>query len=224
MTTNPKSAYISRLSIKSRFMREDFVPDGDLAKAAWRRVEWARFDHVLSGRPDYPQAATRAASRWSAKQIYFAFRCRYASLNLYEGENPARERMKLWERDVAEVFLNPQPAVMTHYYEFEVAPNNLWIDLEIDKTKTPFYDPKWESGFQHATRIDRREHIWTCEMRIPLAPMGARTRPGTQWRINFYRADGKGSDAQRRLMAWSPITEGRSFHFPPCFGILRLVR
>ena len=49
-------------------------------------------------------------------------------------------------------FVNPEPARVNHYYEFEVAPNNQWIDLEIDKDKTPFNDAKWNSGFDHATR------------------------------------------------------------------------
>ena len=48
-------------------------------------------------------------------------------------------------------FSNPQPERITHYYEFEVAPNNQWIDLEIEKTKTPFNDAAWNSGFSHAT-------------------------------------------------------------------------
>jgi hypothetical protein len=34
--------------------------------------------------------------------------CRYHALNVSEGE-AAKERWELWNRDVAEVFLNPQP-------------------------------------------------------------------------------------------------------------------
>lgn len=222
---DPTARYTSRLGIPSRFSREDFAPDGNLQKAAWRKAAWVRFDHDLSGRPRFTQAATRAASCWSARQVYFAFHCRYSRLNLYRGEDPARERWELWKRDVVEVFLNPQPARMRHYYEFEVAPNNLWIDLEIDQDKTPFHDASWNSGFEHATRVDRSKRVWTCELRIPLAALGVRSlRAGTEWRVNFLRADGKGSDAQRRLLAWSPIRAGRSFHVPASFGILRFVK
>jgi hypothetical protein len=143
-------------------------------------------------------------------------------LNVYEGEDVSKERLGLWDRDVAEVFLNPQPEIITHYYEFEVAPNNQWVDLEIDKTKEPFGDANWNSGFVHATKIDARNHIWTAELRIPLTSMKAASiGPGTLWRVNFLRAAGLGGDEQRLFLAWSSIPEGRSFHVPSRFGILR---
>ena len=126
---------------------------------------------------------------------------------------------------MVEVFVNPEPARVNHYYEFEVAPNNQWIDLEIDKDKTPFNDAKWNSGFDHATRVDSEHHVWTCEMRIPVAAMGdERLTAGAVWRANFFRADGPGGDAQRRFMSWSAIPEGKSFHVPTRFGRLRFVR
>jgi Carbohydrate family 9 binding domain-like len=218
-----RAAYISSLRLDARYLPQDFVPDGNLRKAAWRAARWACFDHDLSGRRRFPQAATRAASCWSKRRIYFAFRCRYSALNVYRGEDPGLERWGLWKRDVVEVFLNPRPARMNRYYEFEVAPNNLWIDLEIHRGRTPFHDANWNSAFEHATRIERRRRVWTCEMRIPLAALGVRAiRAPAEWRVNFYRAEGRG--ARRRLLAWSPIAEGRSFHLPACFGILRMVR
>ena len=101
------------------------------------------------------------ASRWTATHLYFAFRCKYSTLNVYEGEDASKERWELWNRDVAEVFFNPGPQRVPHYYEFEVAPNNQWIDLEIDKTKTPFNDAAWDSHFDHATRVDSANHVWS---------------------------------------------------------------
>src|SRR5437899_5536807 len=146
-------------------------------------------------------------------------------MNVYEGEDPAKERWELWNRDVAEVFVNPEPARVNHYYEFEVAPNNQWIDLEIDKDKTPFNDAGWDSRFEHSTRVDAKGHVWACEMRIPLASMGVKALdPGSEWRVNFYRADGPGDDSQRRFMCWSAIPEGKTFHVPTRFGVIRLVK
>lgn len=131
---------------------------------------------------------------------------------------------QLWERDVVEVVLNPQRERVNHYYEFEVAPNNQWIDLEIDKTKQPFNDASWNSGFDHATRVDAGHHIWTAEMRIPLASMkGKEIRAGVQWRVNLFRATGEGSDGHRKLLACSIIPEGKTFHVPTRFGILKFV-
>jgi hypothetical protein len=126
---------------------------------------------------------------------------------------------------VAEVFINPEPERVSHYYEFEVAPNNQWIDLEIDKTKTPFNDATWDSHFDHATRIDSEHQVWTSEIRIPFSPMKVEAiQPGTEWRINYYRADGPGDDSKRRFMCWSTIPEGKTFHVPTRFGILKFVK
>ena len=125
---------------------------------------------------------------------------------------------------MVEVFLNPQPERVNHYYEFEVAPNNQWVDLEIDKTKEPFNDVHWNSGFAHATRIDAKNHVWTAELRIAISSMNVGAiHPGIQWRANFFRAAGKGGDDHRTFLAWSTIPEGKTFHVPARFGILKLV-
>lgn len=220
----PEQAYSGSVAAESQHSSVDFVPDGDLTKPAWKQARWLEFDNDASGKSHYPEAATRVASLWTQSQIYFAFSCRYDSLNTYERENPKPERWQLWERDVVEVFLNPQPERVNHYFEFEVAPNNQWIDLEIDKTKDPFNDPSWNSGFEHATRIDAAHHVWSTEMRIPLTAMNVRDpRSGMEWRVNFFRAAGKGADEHRKFLAWSIIPEGKTFHVPARFGTLKLV-
>lgn len=214
--------YLSNESIDASRVAEDFVPDGNLAKAAWREVKWVQFDRDMSGKKNFPHAATGVAVLWTPENLYVAFRCRYSTLNIYEGEDAAKERWELWNRDVVEIFVNPRPERMNHYYEFEVAPNNQWIDLEIDKDKTPFNNAAWDSGFLHATGVDARRHMWTCEMRIPAGSIGVeKISAGVEWRINFYRADGPGDDAQRRFLSWSPIPEGRTFHIPKYFGTMR---
>lgn len=218
------SPYSSNARTYSHSVAHDFTPDGDLSKEVWRQAEWVQFDHDMSGKRTYAEAETRVASVWTAAYLYFAFRCRYTTLNVYEGDDITKERWELWNRDVVEVFINPEPQRVNHYYEFEVAPNNQWIDLEIDKEKNPFNDTNWNSHFDHATRVDTKDHEWTCEMRIPVKAMGVAVRPDSEWRVNFYRADGPGDDAQRRFMCWSTIPEGRTFHVPTRFGILRFVK
>jgi Carbohydrate family 9 binding domain-like len=219
---NESSPYLSNRMIESGHLSGDFVPDGDLNKPAWKGTPWVHMEHDVTGRKNLPEAATGVAALWTPANLYVAFRCRYSTLNIYAGEDAAKERWELWDRDVVEVFVNPQPERVSHYYEFEVAPNGQWIDLEIDKTKTPFNDAGWDSGFRHKTRVDAKSRIWTCEMRIPVRSMGVeKISPGAEWRINFYRADGPGDDTQRRFLSWSPIPEGGSFHVPARFGIIR---
>jgi len=219
------TTYASDVHIDARRAAADFIPNGDLSKKEWKHAHWVEFSHSLSGNANYPEQATRVASLWTDKYIYFAFSCKYDALNVFEGEDISKERWELWNRDVAEVFLNPQPARQLPYYEFEVAPNNQWIDLEITRGEKPNHDASWNSGFEHATRIDSKGHIWTAEARIPLVSIGVSVaKPGTEWRANFFRAAGKGADTQRMFLAWSTIPEGTTFHVPSRFGILRLVK
>lgn len=215
------SPYTSNAEVIALAALHDFVPDGVLSKAAWTHAHWLDFDHDMSGQPNYPQSRTRVAVAWTPGNLYLAYRCTYTVLNVYEGD-PSKKLVGLWNRDVVEAFINPQPERVNHYYEFEVAPNNLWIDLEINIGKTPFNDPGWESHYQHATRIEAAKHEWTCEMRIPARSLGVEAiRAGDEWRINFFRADGPGPDTGRRFLAWSTIPEGRTFHVPRRFGIVR---
>ncbi|MGH9433622.1 MAG: carbohydrate-binding family 9-like protein, partial [Terriglobia bacterium] len=223
-----QSGYLSNLQITSQFVSTDFVPDGNLAKPAWSHAHGARFDHSWAGDLHYPEAATEVASLWSGHYVYFAYGCRYSTLNVYSGQDPSKDFWGLWERDVVELFINPQPQRMNHYYEFEVAPNNLWIDLEINLDRKPFNDAGWNSGFEHATAIDAAHHQWTCEMRIPIAALAGANytpSPGDEWRINFFRADGKGDNEHRRLLAWSPVpAKTANFHTPRRFGIIRFAK
>ena len=224
VATLPQESYASDSRLLAKRAAADFRPDGNLSKPAWKRADSVTFDQDVSGSSRHLEVSTRVASVWTATHIYFAFWSHYDSLHVYEGEDPAAERWKLWDRDVVEVFLNPQPERVNHYYEFEVAPNNQWVDLEIDKTKEPFNDVSWNSGFEHATRIDRKNRLWTTEVRIPVSSMNVSAiRPGTEWRANFFRAAGKGGDEHRTFLAWSIIPEGKTFHVPTRFGILKLV-
>ena len=224
--SNPQT-YVSHSQFVSTYTPQDFVPDGDLSKSPWRAASWVKVSRDAFTRAELPQSATEIASLWTPAYVYFAYRCKYTCLNVYEGKDPTKDFWTLWDRDVVEVFLNPQPERMKHYYEFEVAPNNLWIDLEIDLAKKPFNDPNWNSGFEHATHLDPGAHVWTCEMRIPAAGMNG-TRPieaNAEWRVNFFRADGPGDDAHRRFLSWSPVqNDTHTFHSPWSFGVIKFVK
>lgn len=168
----------------------------------------------------FSEARTEVASLWSETFLYFAFTAHFTELFTYKDEDVSQKRVGLWDRDVVEVFLNPFPERINVYWEFEVAPNNQWVDLAINLDKSPFYDAGWASGFEHAARIDNSKKIWYCEMRIPINALGiARINAGAQWRINYYRCDGPGNDTRRRFLAWSPTYEP-SFHVPQRFGLI----
>jgi len=218
--------YAGRQVINSIHVAKDFSPDGDLTKGVWRQAKPVIFDSSAKRGNRYPGSATRVGSLWTASHVYFSYACQFETLNYYEGETTEKERWELWNRDVVEVFINPQPERFQHYYEFEVSPNNQWIDLEIDLEKTPFNDAHWDSHFEHATRINKQSRVWTCEMRIPVSSMSVdQINAGTEWRVNFYRADGPGDDTKRRFMSWSPLPgHDLTFHQPASFGVIRFVK
>lgn len=107
------------------------------------------------------------------KQVPKAYQALYVEDHylrvIVEGERAADERWWLWERDVVEDFIQPALQVCSRYYEFEVAPNNQWLDLETDLAHKPLHNAGWNSGFEHATRINSSTYIWTTKMRIPAA-------------------------------------------------------
>jgi len=221
------SQYIRNFTMTSKFTPADFAPDGNLSKRVWKDAPRITFDQDRFGHIHFPDSEVQVASLWTPGYVYFAYWCRYQSLNIYAGEDPAKERWELWNRDVVEAFINPQPQRFPHYYEFEVAPNNQWIDLEIDLTKTPFGDAGWDSHFEHATKVDAEHKVWMVEMRVPVKSMMVNAiQAGDEWRLNLYRADGPGDDTRRRFMCWSALPAGpnKSFHQPASFGIIKFAK
>jgi hypothetical protein len=206
----------------ARQLAEDFLPDADLSKPAWTGIpRVSLLDNVTAEVPPV-SAKTEASVLWTRAHLYLAFWCHYEELNTYQGEDPQKERWGLWDRDVAEVFVNPFPETIYRYWEFEVAPNNQWIDLEIVNRETIITNADWNSDFAHATSVDSSSKIWNCEMRIPARSMGVtQIQPAMEWRINFYRCDGLGDSTQRRFLAWSP-TQKLNFHVPERFGWVRM--
>jgi len=203
-------------------LERDYLPDGDLSKSAWQGASRLTLVDTVIPQRSHPGTQTEAAVRWSPEHLYIAFWCHYTELNLYLGEDAGQERWELWNRDVAEVFLTPFPERLHRYWEFEVAPNNLWIDLAIEKLDEIRLDAGWNSGFEHATLIDEESKLWSCEMRIPAASLGIRQiERDMEWRINFFRCDGLGDDSQRRFLAWSPTFQ-LNFHVPERFGWIRM--
>jgi len=220
------TGYLHDLTLTSKFIGSDFTPDGDLSKRVWKGAPRVKYDNEVRAEKAFPDSETQVASLWTADYLYLGYRCKFRELNIYEGEDIAKERFGLWIKDTAEVFINPKPELINHYYEFEVAPNNQWVDLEIDVSKKYAGNVHWDSNFEHATKIDPKHHVWTAEMKIPVKSMGVKAlQPGTFRRLNLYRLDGLGDDPQRRFLSWSPLPAGnnRSFHQPTSFGIIKFV-
>jgi hypothetical protein len=169
--------------------------------------------------PDY---RTEIRSRWTAKNLYLLFSCPYEELFLHPNPSTTAETNKLWNWDVAEVFIGSDFKNIRRYKEFELSPQGEWLDLDIDLT-TPHHEDgwTWNSGFQVAARIDKQRKIWYGAMKIPWTALDdAPPSIGKTLRVNFFRSQGPPSN--RKEMAWQP-TMSETFHVPERFGLLRLV-
>jgi hypothetical protein len=163
---------------------------------------------------------TEVFTRWTTKNIYFLFVCPYEELFLKPSPTPEKETYKLWDWDVAEVFIGSDLSNINRYKEFEMSPQGEWIDLDIDLNK-PHHEEgwTWNSGFEVKARIDRATHTWYGAMRIPMAAID--TRPaaaGNTMRINLFRSQGP----HHQAVAWQPPMKA-SFHVPERFGLIQLV-
>jgi len=128
----------------------------------------------------------------------------------------------LWERDVCEIFIAPDPFKRKEYYEFEIAPTGEWIDLAI-RIENGERKTNWDyaSGMASAARVETGRVTMT--IKIPFASLGRAPQKGDIWLGNLFRCVGK--DPTRGYLAWQPTnTDKPNFHVPERFGEFHFVK
>jgi hypothetical protein len=197
------------------------VPREIRLDAAHPAVDWQSASPIVfcadwQGESRHPGRETQVRALWSPEMLYLRFECRFRELFLFADAEANGRRDHLWERDVAEAFLQPDPSRQRYYREFEISPNGMWIDLDI----FPGGRANLQSGLQRSVNLDERESTWTAEMAIPLRALTPHFDPRAIWRANFYRVEG--IEEPRSYMAWQPTqTPQPNFHVPSAFGKLR---
>jgi len=183
--------------------------------AAWQHAPAVRFAHDWQGRNADAECETEVRLLWVPDMLYLRFHARYRTITVFENAAPNGRRDELWNRDVAEVFLQPAELSGRHYLEFEVSPNGFWIDLEI----LPQEKRDLQSGLKCHAAIDQQEAIWSAELALPMKSLTAHFDPSKEWRVNFYRVEGR--QEPRFYSAWMPTgTPAPNFHVPESFGRL----
>lgn len=178
-----------------------------------------------------PARQTEVRILWAAGTLYLRFICRYRELFVFDDSDPDGRRDQLWDRDVAEAFLQPEPSQPRHYREFEVSPNGMWIDLDLgprtevtrseeSRDSVPASPRNLRSGMTRSVYVNKEQHVWTAELAIPMKALTANFDPAARWRANFYRVEGR--HEPRFYSAWQPTkTPQPNFHVPEAFGHLR---
>lgn len=216
----PESKGQEKPLIESVHAEHDVALNTNPASPFWlaAKATYAEVDTSGHSIPDY---RTEIRTRWTGDNIYFLFICPFKSLYLKPTPDTVHETNELWNWNVAELFIGSDFKDIKRYKEFEVSPQNEWVDLDIDLNKPRHEDGwLWNSGFEHSARIDNQKHIWYMAMKIPFASIDARPlASGARFRVNLFRTEGP-PQGMKQIM-WQPVM-GKSFHAPERFGLLRL--
>ena len=199
----------------------DVTLNTDPASSFWHNTHPVFAEVDRQGRLE-PEYRTEVRSRWTKNDIYFFFICPIKRLYLNPAPDAVHETYGLWKWNVAEVFISSNFRNIKRYKEFEISPQGEWVDLDIN-LENPHHEEGWvwNSGFEHAARIDGSRHIWYAAMKIPFKTLDVREPlAGQRFRVNFFRTEGPPNDAKQVL--WRP-TMSQTFHVPESFGLLKLV-
>jgi alpha-galactosidase len=197
-------------------VRNEIVLDAARPAAQWVTARPITFYSDWQGKNPAPDRETTVRVLWSEEILYLRFECRYRELNVFTDADPDGRRDRLWDRDVAEAFLQPDPSNSRSYKEFEISPNGFWIDLDIG----PGAKSDLKSGLRRSVVLDEKAHRWSAEIAIPMKALVARFDPQMIWRVNFFRVEGNAEP--RGYYAWQPThTPQPNFHLPDAFGRMR---
>ena len=189
--------------------------EGFPTPAAWNSAHAIAFDRDWQGKHPDPQRETEVRLLWTRETLHLRFLARYRSISVFPDGEPDGRRDELWNRDVAEVFLQPPGSDPGCYKEFEVSPNGLWIDLGIRSSGKSIL----RSGLRRRVTVDERDKAWQAELALPMKSLTEHFDPEDTWRVNFYRVEGEGEP--RFYSAWRLTgTPVPNFHVPESFGKL----
>ena len=196
------------------------IAAGEFDHAAWGNCEPVKIERFWSGDPAPASRHAEARLCWSDEALHVRFVGEQHE-PLIVADNPVidRKTLGLWDRDVCEIFLAPDPAHPERYFEFEAAPTGEWVDLGIVITPTG-RETDWEfnSGMTTASRLEGDK--LTVGIRIPWSEAIPKPAKGDVWRVNVFRC--VGPEAPDRYLAWRPTRAPEpNYHVPEAFGTLR---
>jgi hypothetical protein len=87
----------------------------------WQNAIPVTFCADWQGKNADPGRETQVRVLWSWQSLYLRFDCRYRELFIFEDSDASGRRDHLWDRDVAEAFLQPDPSRERFYRELEVS-------------------------------------------------------------------------------------------------------
>jgi hypothetical protein len=209
---------MDRQAIEARHIAMD-LNAAELDDPQWAKAGPVKLNLYWSGEKAPTNRHAEARILWSNNALHLRLLCNQAEpLVVSSHPQSAKKTLGLWDRDVCEIFIAPDPDVVERYFEFEAAPTGEWLDVAIhwmqEKRET---DWEFHSGMTTAARIEKDRVL--IAMRIPWNHWIHRPQKGERWRVNLFRCVGK--DPGRGYLAWQPTrTPAPNYHVPRVFGWL----
>jgi hypothetical protein len=205
--------------VKTCFIAKDFAI-GDLHSPAWEDAERVLIHHYWSGEEAPATRHSTAQILWSRDALYARFiNAQFEPLIGNISPKVETKTLGLWDRDVSELFIGPDPNDPDLYFEFEGAPTGEWVDLKVRLTKVGRQtDYDFSSGMECAAEIGSQKT--TIAIKIPWTAFGFVPERNQRLRGNLFRCVGE--DPTRGYLAWRPtLTVEPNFHVPSAFGWFR---
>jgi hypothetical protein len=191
----------------------------DLDHDAWNLTTPVLLSHYWCGETAPASRHARARLLWTESALLAHFVCQQQEpLIINSTPQTEKKTLRLWDRDVCELFLLPDLTKPDCYFEFEAAPTGEWLDVALRKT-VDGRETDWEysSGMTTAARLHGNEVI--IAIRIPWGGQLGKPNAGDEWGMNLCRCVGSGKG--RGYLAWRPtFTPLPNFHVPKRFGKL----
>jgi hypothetical protein len=210
------------MRIKIAHTENDFSIS-ELDNKFWEKAEEISIEKYWSGENAPLGRHFKTRILWSNSAVYVRFEANQSEpLIISETPNLLTKTRGLWERDVCEIFLAPNRDESHRYFEFEIAPNGEWIDLDIfQKPDERITDFEYHSGMESATWIEKDKVLMA--IKIEWKAFGKKPKAGDVWLGNVFRCIGSGET--RGYLTWSPTkTETPNFHVPEKFGEFEFVK
>lgn len=208
----------SDTTIVARFAERP-VAESDFENEIWPACQPIQIKHYWSGESAPASRHAEARICWSDEALHVRFvGAQREPLVVSADPVTDRKTLGLWDRDVCEIFLAPDPSNSSRYFEFEAAPTGEWVDLGITLAPTG-RETDWDfaSGFTTAAKVGNDQLF--VGMRIPWSEALPKPQAGDVWRVNLFRC--VGPEAPERYLAWRPTkTPEPNFHVPEAFGSL----
>ena len=191
----------------------------DFESEVWQRCQPITIGHLWSGEPAPVERHAEARICWSDAALHVRFvGNQHEPLVVSAEPKTDRKTLGLWDRDVCEIFVAPNPENPSRYFEFEAAPTGEWVDLGIVlASEGRLTDWDYRSGMSVSAMVEETRIIVT--MSIPWSDSIPKPTPKDVWLVNLFRC--VGPEAPDRYLAWRPTrTPEPAFHVSEAFGSL----